>query len=195
MSPNLETYAGIQQAIALATQQSALLGSAEFNEQVKTVTISQLLDIFPQGDAVSPKPSSWSTSAEDLAAGNPYPLWQDKDNEVHRLQWEHLGLCIDVVKKAQECDHSEECKFFGSIARGLLDISEHSCQFWWASRRPMWDMNLIHLGLIDQWRAMVNAYRAINKSSADARTKTEYYYKLLAARDISNKIIDRLFIL
>jgi hypothetical protein len=59
----------------------------------------------------------------------------------------------------------------------------------------MWDINLIHLGLIDQWRALVNAYRAINKSDADAETKTDYYHKLVAARDIRNKIVDRLFVL
>jgi len=59
----------------------------------------------------------------------------------------------------------------------------------------MWDINLIHLGLISQWRALVNAYRAINMSGMDAQIKTQYYHKLVAARDIRNKIVDRLFIL
>jgi len=173
--------------------------AAEISEQVvqeiKMVTISELLQIFPAGETVSPKPSSWSTSAEDIAAGNPYPLWMDKDNEIHRLQWEHLRLCVEMVNKAQECANSDECSNFGRIARGLLDTAEHSCQFWWASRRPTWDINLIHLGLIDQWRAIVNAYRAINKSEADAETKTNYYHKVVAANDIRNKIVDRFFIL
>jgi alpha-amylase/alpha-mannosidase (GH57 family) len=163
--------------------------------EVKMVTISRLLQVFPQGEVVSPKPSSWSTTAEDIAANNPYPLWLDKDNEIHRLQWEHLRLSIEMVNKARECGNSDECSFFGAVARSLLDMAEHSCQFWWASRRPNWDINLIHLGLIDQWRAIVNAYRAINKSGADAETKTNYYHKVVAARDIRNKIIDRLFIL
>ncbi len=195
LSPTRKTYAAIKQATALAAQQSALLADAQFAQQVRMVTISDLLQIFPAGETVVPKPSSWSSSAEDLAAGNPYPLWLDKDNEIHRLQWEHLRLCIEMVSKAQECADSDECSFFGRIARGLLDIAEHSCQFWWASRRPMWDINLIHLGLIDQWRAIVNAYRAITKSSADDETKTNYYHKVVAARDVRNKITDRLFIL
>jgi len=29
---------------------------------------------------------------------------------------------------------------------------------WWASNRPMWDINLIHMGLLDQLRTVVNAY-------------------------------------
>jgi alpha-amylase/alpha-mannosidase (GH57 family) len=195
LSPTRKTYAGIRQTTALAAQQTALLADSGFAQQVKMVTISELLGIFPQGEVVSPKPSSWSTSAEDIAAGNPYPLWLDKDNEIHRLQWEHLHLCIEMVNKAQECGNGDECNFFGRIARGLLDQAEHSCQFWWASRRPMWDINLIHLGLLEQWRVIVNAYRAINKSGATEEMKRDYYYRLVAARDIRNKITDRLFIL
>jgi hypothetical protein len=66
---------------------------------------------------------------------------------------------------------------------------------WWASRKPMWDINLIHLGLIDQWRAIVNAYRAVNTSGADGNAKGELHQKLVTARDLRNKIADRLFIL
>jgi alpha-amylase/alpha-mannosidase (GH57 family) len=100
LRPNRDTYAEIKQITELAAQESALLTNADFTQQVKTVTMSELLEIFPRGEVVEPKPSSWSTSVEDLAAGNPYPLWLDKDNEIHRLQWEHLRLCIDVVNKA-----------------------------------------------------------------------------------------------
>ncbi len=195
LNPTGKTYSGIKQATALSTQQQSLISDAQFTEQVQMVTISELLQLFPEGEVISPKPSSWSTTAEDINAGNPYPLWLDKDNEIHHLQWEHLRLCIELVNKAQECGDNDECNLFGRIARGLLDMAEHSCQFWWASCRPMWDVNLIHLGLIDQWRVMVNAYRALNKSGAEGETKTNYYHKLVAARDIRNKIVDRLFVI
>jgi hypothetical protein len=169
--------------------------SEHVGQNIKAVAISDLLEIFPPGEVVSPKASSWSTSAEDLEAGNPYPLWMDKENEIHRLQWEHLNLCIEMVNKALECGDNDESTQFGGIARDLLDAAEHSCQFWWASRKPYWEINLIHLGLINQWRVIVNAYRSINKSGADGETKTTYYHKLIAARDVRNKIVDRLFIL
>jgi hypothetical protein len=65
---------------------------------------------------------------------------------------------------------------------------------WWASNRPMWDINLIHMGLLDQLRTVVNAYRAINKSGVDEETKREFYYRTVAARDIRNKLEDRLFV-
>ncbi len=164
-------------------------------QNVKMVTISELMRLFPQGEVVVPRESSWHTSAEDILAGNPYPFWRDKDNEIHQLQWEHLYLCIDLVNKAQACADSDEGKSLSGIARELLDTAEHSCHFWWANRRPRWDINLIQLGLIDQWRSIVNAYRVINKSEADAETKANYYHKVVAARDIRNKMVDRLFAL
>ena len=157
------------------------------------VTLSELLDLFPQGSAIEPKPSSWRTTAADMKVGNYYPLWQDKNNEVHHLQWKHLGICIELVNEALECADNEESRRSAAIARGLLDRAEHSCQMWWASNRPMWDINLIHMGLLDQWRTVVNAYRAINKSRASEETKREYYRRAVAARDIRNKLEDRLF--
>ena len=75
----------------------------------------------------------------------------------------------------------------------MLDRALQSDQFWWASRRPMWDINLIHMGLIDQSRAIINAYRAISTSGADDKTKSDYYDKLSSAREMQNKITDLLF--
>jgi len=156
--------------------------------------MSELLEFFPQGRRVEPLASSWSTSAQDLAAENSYPLWKERGNEIHRLQWEHIGITIELVDKAMEVADSDEAKRFANIARGLLDRSLHSCQFWWASRRPMWDINLIHKGLLEQQETIVNAYRAINLSQTEEDLKRDYYHKLVAARDVRNKIIDRLFV-
>ncbi len=188
-----ETYNGIKQRKALSKETTKLMDATV--DKVETVTISQLLEHFPAGKTIDPKPSSWSTSAQDIEAGNPYPLWSDPGNELHRLQWEHLHIAMDIVKKALEVADNPESKHFSSIARGLLDRALHSCQFWWASRRPMWDINIIHMGLIEQWKVILNAYRAINVSCASGETKRDFYYKLVAARDIRNKMTDRLFVL
>jgi alpha-amylase/alpha-mannosidase (GH57 family) len=194
LEPSAESFEEIKQAKALAGQHAALLANGEATSKIQMVTISQLLDLFPRGHPIEPRPSSWSTSMEDMEAGNYYPLWQDRNNEVHHLQWEHLNICIELVNKALECADNEESRHSATIARGLLDRAEHSCQMWWASNCPMWDINLIHMGLLDQLRTVVNAYRAINKSKASEETKREYYYRSVAARDIRNKLEDRLFV-
>jgi alpha-amylase/alpha-mannosidase (GH57 family) len=193
LEPSAEPLEEVKQATVLAGQHISLLTNGEAATKIQMVTLSELLDLFPQCQTIDPKPSSWSTTADDMKVGNYYPLWQDKNNEVHHLQWEHLGICIELVNKALECADNEESRHSATIARGLLDRAEHSCQMWWASNRPMWDINLIHMGLLDQWRTVVNAYRAINKSGASEETKREYYRRAVAARDIRSKLEDRLF--
>jgi alpha-amylase/alpha-mannosidase (GH57 family) len=194
LEPQPQSAPHIKQATVLAGQHASLLTNGEAAAKIQMVTISELLKLFPQGKTIEPKPSSWSTTANDIADGNYYPLWQDKNNEVHRLQWEHLGICIELVNKALQCADNEESRRSAAIARGLLDRAEHSCQMWWASNRPMWDINLIHMGLLDQVRTAVNAYRAINKSGVDEKIRRKYYYRMVAARDIRNKLEDQLFV-
>jgi alpha-amylase/alpha-mannosidase (GH57 family) len=193
LEPSTEPLEEVKQATALAGQHVSLLTNGEAATKIQMVTVSQLLDLFPLGQTIEPLASSWSTSAEDIKVANYYPLWRDKNNEVHHLQWEHLSICIDLVNKALECADSEESRRSAAIARGLLDRAEHSCQMWWASNRPMWDINLVHMGLLDQWRTVVNAYRAINKSGANEETKREYYRRAVAARDIRSRLEDKLF--
>ena len=187
-----ENLQDIQQKNILAEQHAELLQNGLGKSQIKMVTISELNGLFPQTETIEPKASSWSTNAEDLAHNNPYPLWKDPNNPVHHLQWEHLKICIEVVKKAQECAKNDESRRHASIARRLLDRAEHSCQMWWASKRPMWDLNLIHMGLLDQVRTIVNAYRALNRCDLDDETRRHFYYLTLAARDIRNKLEDLL---
>ncbi|MCJ7575493.1 MAG: hypothetical protein MUO80_02270, partial [Dehalococcoidia bacterium] len=194
LGPAAEPLEEVKQATVLAGQHVSLLTNGQAATKIQMVTISQLLDLFPQGQMIEPRPSSWSTSADDMKDANYYPLWQDKKNEVHRLQWEHLGICIDLVNKALESADNEESRRSATIARGLLDRAEHSCQMWWASNRPMWDINLIHMGLLDQLRTVVNAYRAISKSGTSEQAKQEYYRRAVAARDIRNRLEDRLFV-
>jgi alpha-amylase/alpha-mannosidase (GH57 family) len=194
LEPSAEPLEEIKQATVLAGQHVSLLTNGEAATKIQMVTVSQLLDLFSLGQTIEPKPSSWSSTADDIEHGNYYPLWQDRENEVHRLQWEHLSICIDLADKALECADNEESRHSATIARGLLDRAEHSCQMWWASNRPMWDINLIHMGLLDQLRTVVNAYRAINKSGASEETKREYYRRAVAARTIRSKLEDKLFV-
>ena len=194
IEPVLQTSTSLKQATVLANQHSQFFDDGGMAEEVQAVTISELLDLFPLGKRVEPLASSWSTSAQDLAAENPYPLWKERGNEIHRLQWEHMDLTIMLVNKAMEVADNDEAKRFAALARGLLDRALYSCQFWWASRRPMCDINLVHMGLLEQHRAIVNAYRAINLSGVDEELKKDYYHKLVATRDLRNKITDRLFV-
>ncbi len=181
----------------LARQHGRLLLSREVigddAKQIEAVTISELINIFPQGEVIEPRASSWSTEMSDINAGNPYPLWKDPDNLIHQYQWEHMDIAMAMVNKAVAEAKTDITRHYADIARALLDAALHSCQFWWASRRPMWDINLIHKGLLQQYEVIMNAYKAISLSDCSPSDKKEYYHKVVAARDLSNKILDKIF--
>ncbi|UCH51606.1 MAG: hypothetical protein JSV54_02270 [Chloroflexota bacterium] len=163
------------------------------DRQIKIVTISELLDIFPRGKQVEPNPSSWSTSADDIKMQNYYPLWKDESNPVHRMQWEHLYIAMDMTHKATKLADNDTSSKFASVARTTMDAALHSCQFWWASKKPMWDVNMVYRGLNLQREALLNAYKVISASSSKPELKKEYYYKALAARHIFVQITDSLY--
>jgi alpha-amylase/alpha-mannosidase (GH57 family) len=163
------------------------------DRQIRIVTVSELLEIFPKGKQVEPKPSSWSTSADDIKMQNYYPLWKDKNNQVHQMQWEHLSIAMDLTHKAVELADNDTSVQFAGIARTTLDAALHSCQFWWASKKPMWDVNMVYRGLNLQREALLNAYKVISASRINPELKKEYYYRALAARHIFVQITDSLY--
>jgi predicted glycosyl hydrolase (DUF1957 family) len=189
-------YESVVQARSLASSTQRLLTLTEeetAQDRVLSVTISELFDRFPSGGVIDPRPASWSTTHDDLAAGVPYPLWQAPGNYIHKLQWEHVDIALALVEIAQAVADTPVSERHAEIARGLMDQALHSCQFWWASRRPHWDINMIARGLNQQGDVVLNAFRAINLSTAPEERKRDAYYKVVAARDLRAKIRDQLF--
>jgi len=58
----------------------------------------------------------------------------------------------------------------------------------------MWDINLVNKGLMMQDEVLLNAYKAIKMSDCQEEIKREHYHKIVASRDLINKIKDRLFV-
>jgi len=194
MDPAKDLYPEVKQKKVLSDQHLSILkyqaeaGSSE----IRTVLISNLLDIFKRGKKITPKSSSWSTSEQDIRAGNYYPLWKDKNNPLHVLQWEHLNLAIELHDKAQELADNPTSHQFAEIARGLLDTALQSDQFWWANKGSRWDINMVDRGLRQHQEVMLNAYKSISMSNSSEEVKRVYYYRVVVSRDIRNKIRDRL---
>lgn len=192
LEPPGPLFANMPHVKAVAEQHQGLFSFRGEARDIEIVTISQLLDIFPRGGLVQPRTSSWSTSLEDIQHDNPFPLWKDKDNLIHSLQWEHIGLCHDIAEKSFKLADNTQSQQFSNIARGLLDPALHSCQFWWASRKPWWDINMVSRGLVQQEEVILNAFRAIRLSGCPEAEKTKAYYQVVIARDLRTKIRERL---
>ncbi len=166
---------------------------AQAPEQFEIVTISELLKKFPKKHSKSPRLSSWSSSKEDIAEKIYYPLWKHPKNRIHNLQWEHLSMVFDFVGEAFHVkDDNQETARFYNESRQILDKALHSCQFWWANKGRMWDINLVNRGLILQEEAIFNAQKAITLSEASEEIERDFYHKVAAARYIADKIRDEL---
>jgi len=178
--------------------EDAFLGKAyeiiKDSEEIKAVGISELLKIFPAVKTRPPKPSSWSTSNEEIMAGNYYPLWNTPHNPVHRLQWEHMNICLEIFEDAENKNDNDKSSQFFNTARDVLDMALHSCQFWWANRGRLWSENLINKGLILQEEAILNAYLAVANSGCKDSEKKKCYRKVIAARYVAGKIRDEVLI-
>ncbi len=167
-------------------------GGSDPSDTIQIVSISRLLDLFPRRHVPMPRASSWSTTGDDLAAGNPYPLWKDPGNRVHQLQWELTGLVLDLAHRAEALSNNDVSRHHARIARVQMDRALHSCQYWWASRRPMWEINMINRGLLAQQEALLNAARAIRSSDAPDYTRADAIYRYVAAREVAARILDEL---
>lgn len=153
------------------------------HSRIEMVLPSQLLDLFPDGDVIEPLPSSWSTTRDDIAAHNPYPLWQAPGNRVHELQWEYVDHCIDLIAVANRYAEADEAKKYAALANEKFQPALHSCQFWWASRRPMWDVSMIYRGFMLLNETALNAAKAVRMSNASERVKRETGWRISAAND------------
>lgn len=182
----------LKQKTDLAEKHKDILSSS-ISGQVQVVTISELLSKFPSKVSSPPFPSSWSTAREEIDKGNFYPLWKDPANPIHNLQWRYVDLCLDLVEKSQKIKSGKESEHFSDIARMLLDRAIHSCQFWWANRSRMWDINMVNKGLMLMEEVVFNASKAIYAAGSDEE-KMDAYYRALAARDITSKIRERLIL-
>lgn len=159
---------------------------------VQMATLSEIVDHFPAAGAVVPRASSWSTTKEDIDHGNPFPLWRHRGNEIHRLLWRHLEQALALLDIARRYANGESSQDLAT-ARAFADIAQHSDQFWWASHRPHWSVNLVHRGLNMQRDLILNAMRAVNLSDAPEEARHDAHERVAIARDLANRITDRLF--
>jgi len=134
---------------------------------IATVLISDLPEYFKKITAVDPQPSTWALMEKDLERKKPFSRWKDEDNEIHKLQWELTRLALEAIKKAD----SENPAFLE--ARLLLDRALHSDQYWWASAKPWWSVEMIERGA----KELSGAVLKMPGISVETKEKAKELYK------------------
>ena len=152
---------------------------------IQPSTLSEIVEAFPAGPALTPRTSSWSTTQFDLDNLDPFPLWKHPGNQVQDLLWRHLDHVLGMFAEARRlAPESEEAR----AARLVLDLAEHSDQFWWASRQPHWSPALVERGLGIQRETLLQAARAVLRSSAPDADKRSAEDRLASAHSLAARI-------
>jgi len=110
------------------------------NGEIENVLISDLPKYFSEVQSVEPVPATWALMEKDLEQKKPFSRWRDPDNAIHEMQWELTNLAVESIRGVDKNlpGYNE--------ARDSLDRALHSDQYWWASARPWWSMEMIERG-------------------------------------------------
>src|SRR3989344_159649 len=142
-----------------------LLFEISTEPSLKTVTISELISLFPKREIVEPVDSTWALMPADLAKQEPFSRWADPQNKIQSWQWRLTQLALKVVGQKKD-----------SKARNLLDAALHSDQYWWASARPWWSLEMIERGAKELKDVVLIAS---DSSAKDRKSAQDLYAKII----------------
>jgi alpha-amylase/alpha-mannosidase (GH57 family) len=108
-------------------------------KKIKTATISEIINSFPEGTEIKPVEGSWASMESEIKKKIPFAQWNYPGNPIHKRQWELTYLAINTVNKYQKDPKIRK-------ARRMLDKSLFSCQYWWAGAVPWWEIEYIEKG-------------------------------------------------
>lgn len=108
--------------------------------ELPTCKISELENFFKEVGICDPIPATWALMHKDLARNVPFSRWDEPKNEIHQLQWKLTNLAIKAIKMGNQNKRGWK------NARKLLDMALHSDQYWWASAKPWWSLEILEKG-------------------------------------------------
>lgn len=110
------------------------------SQGLENILVSDLPTYFSETAVIEPEPSTWALMEKDLEQKKPFSRWKDSENIIQNKQWELTDLAIKAMARADKNSASYD------EARNILDKALHSDQYWWASAKPWWSIEMIERG-------------------------------------------------
>ncbi|OGC51397.1 hypothetical protein A2709_00810 [candidate division WWE3 bacterium RIFCSPHIGHO2_01_FULL_43_9] len=112
---------------------------------IDLLKLSEVLDYGEGGDVseIALQNSTWASSLDDIARGVQFISWNDPANSIHKWQWELLNLMLAEVESL-----SHTMPVYEEV-RSMADRALASDQFFWASAKPWWSVEMIESGAFD----------------------------------------------
>ena len=141
------------------------------DKKIPKVFISDLIKEFSVDEEIEPRDSTWSSEEQDFwlrkDKKHSFTLWQHPENPIHQLQWKFTYFVINLVKKI-----NSQTSWYKEI-RQKLDRALQSDQYWWASAKPWWSLEMIEQGAF-ALREVVFSIPSLSKRN---KNKAETYYR------------------
>src|SRR3989344_1857503 len=132
---------------------------------IEPVTLSDLANHFHDTKIVAPQNSTWAATPDDVKKGEPFARWKSDDNSIQQAQWQLTDLAIEVASR----------KPVESKIRKLMDEAVHSDQYWWASAKPWWSLEMMERGAYELRTLIQTAGKA---KPEEKETAEELYKKI-----------------
>lgn len=132
-------------------------------EKIESVMISDLAQKFSLSEIIEPRDSTWAVTKKDMKKNTPFSRWDDKENLIQQKQWQLTNLAIEVANRPP----------VNNEIRKLLDEALHSDQYWWASAKPWWSLEMIERGAQELKRVV----RKSAQASMEEKQRAEDLYR------------------
>jgi len=141
------------------------------DHEIQLFTLSQIKRKFAKKlQSIIPQAGTWETTEENIKQKNPFPLWKDPKNKIHKLQWLLTEIAIHAVEQVEKPEDDSGLVYASS--RNHLDRGLHSCHFWWASAYPWWNPDIIIEGSTE----LIRSIRSLPELPASIKQKAEKIY-------------------
>jgi len=135
-------------------------------EKIKPIMISDLATIFSVTEEIDPRDSTWAVTKRDMKENSPFSRWKGDDNIIQQKQWQLTELAINIANRVP----------LNKETRKMLDMALHSDQYWWASARPWWSLEMIERGAYEL-KSLIKASPLA--SEAEKRQAEELYREII----------------
>ncbi len=133
--------------------------------------IKDVIEKFSVDESIQPYSCTWSSVEQDIflskKGSHSFILWNDPANPIHATQWEFTYFVINLVKKLPK-----NAPWYKEI-REKLDKALQSDQYWWASAKPWWSLEMIESGAYN----LKDVVLSIPNVSQRIKSKAEKYYR------------------
>ena len=136
----------------------------------KHILISEIPEYFKKSKKCIPQNSTWASTEKDLEEGTQFRSWKDPENALHTMQWHFLDFVhqrVIAYKGPEELQNKTRMK---------MDEAFASDQFWWASGKPWWSIEMIEKGA---WK-LLDTLKSIQEAGEDIEEGERFYNDIIS---------------